>query len=321
MKPLAAMAMGVVLTAAAPAALETQVTAPGPDGPLAGTMLAPSGSGGAPVVLIVPGSGPTDRNGDSPLGVKAAPYRLLAEGLAAKGVASVRIDKRGMFGSRAAVPDANAVTIDDYATDVHSWVGAIRRTTGARCVWVLGHSEGGLVALAAGQKPEGICGLILVSTPGRPLGEVLRDQLKANPANAPVLDQALSAIDALEAGRRVDVAGMNPALLPLFRPQVQGFLISELALDPATLIARFHGPVLILQGERDLQVAVADAKRLAAADPAAKLVLLPGANHVLKAVPADDRAANLAAYGDPNLPLAPGVVDAIARFVAGGRAG
>src|SRR3954463_16774488 len=152
--------------ATASASTSREVEAPGPQGPLKGTMLsAPSPH--APIVLIIPGSGPTDRDGNNPLGVTAAPYRLHAEALALKGVSTLRADKRGMFGSKAAIADANAVTIADYAADAHNWAEALRKRTGAQCVWILGHSEGGLVALTAGQQPEGICGLVLVSTPGR----------------------------------------------------------------------------------------------------------------------------------------------------------
>ncbi len=318
---LALVALAASLAAAAqPAAdvRETPIEARGPLGPLRGTLLAPA-KAGAPVVLIVPGAGPTDRDGNSPMGVNAATYRLLAQDLAARGMATVRIDKRGMFGSAKAVADANAVTIPDYAADVHSWVGAIRRTTGVPCVWVLGHSEGGLVALAAaqgGSEVQGICGLLLVATPGRPLGQVLREQLRANPANAPLLDQALAAITRLEGGGRVDPASLHPALQPLFNEAVQGFLISAFAQDPARLIAATKKPVLVLQGERDLQVGVEDARLLAHAKPAAQLVLLPDTNHVLKAVLTDDPAANMATYANPGQPLAPGLVDAIVRFVA-----
>jgi len=197
-----------MLAATMPVASEIQ--APGPQGPLAGTLLTP-GKPNAPVVLIIPGSGPTNRDGNNPMGLKGATYKLVAEGLAARGIASVRIDKRGMFGSRAAIADPNAVTIGDYAADIHAWAAAIRKQTGARCVWVLGHSEGGLVALAAGQQPEGICGLLLVSAAGRPLGTVIRAQLRANPANAPVLAQAEAALDSLEAGKHVDTTGMHQA--------------------------------------------------------------------------------------------------------------
>jgi pimeloyl-ACP methyl ester carboxylesterase len=312
--------IGAILAAALAASVpavsaETPVEAAGPRGPLKGTMLAPAAKPRG-TILIVPGSGPTDRDGNSPLGVKAAPYRLLAEGLAKRGIATVRIDKRGLFGSAGAVPNAYDVTVSDYAADVHQWAKAIRARTGARCVWVLGHSEGALVALAAAQEPTDLCGLILVSGAGRRLSDVIRDQLRANPANAPVLPQAMAAVDTLEAGRRVDTTNMHPALLPLFAPQVQGFVISLFSYDPAALIAKVHLPVLIVQGERDLQISVGDARRLAAADPAAKLVLLPGVNHVLKAVASDERNANFATYADPSLPLAPGVVEAVAGFVA-----
>jgi uncharacterized protein len=199
----------------------------------------------APVVLIIPGSGPTDRDGNSPLGIRASTYRLLADGLAEAGVTSVRIDKRGMFACAAAVADADAVTITDYAADVRSWIATIRARTGRRCVWLLGHSEGGLVAEVAAQYASDVCGLLLVAAPGRPLGQVLRAQLKANPANAPVLAEAIAAIDSLEAGRSVDVTGMHPALLALFRPSVQKFLINAFALDPAELLRGYPNPVLV----------------------------------------------------------------------------
>lgn len=301
----------LLIAAAAAAALP--ITAPGPQGPLAGTYL--DAGKRTPVVLIIPGSGPTDRDGNSPLGLIAEPYRLLAEALAGKGVSSVRIDKRGMFGSKAAIADPNKATISDYATDVHNWAATIRKRTGVHCVWLLGHSEGSLVALAAAQQPDGICGVISVSGAGRKLSDVIREQLRSNPANAPLLDQAMAAIDKLEKGQHVDVTGMNPALLRLFAPQVQDFFIDEIHHDPTRLAASIKVPMLIVQGERDIQVSAADAKALAAAQSKAKLVLIPTMNHVLKDVASDDRAANVATYADPSLPVDATLVDAIVEFV------
>ncbi len=292
---------------------ETFLEAPGPQGSLKGTLLSPSPNP-KNVILIIPGSGPTDRDGNNPLGVNASTYRLLAENLALKGIATLRVDKRGMFASSAAVADANAVTINDYVADVRSWITVLKQYLKSPCIWLLGHSEGGIVALAA-VKERDVFGLIVVATPSCPLGEVLRYQLKANPENAILLDDALFVINELEHNRRTNVQDMHPALQRIFHPAVQGFLIDIFAFNPSHLIASVTKPVLILQGQRDLQVTENDARKLKSANPKATLVLLPDVNHVLKKVNSDDRRENNAAYTNASLPLAPGVVDAITQFL------
>ncbi|QIK97041.1 alpha/beta hydrolase [Sphingomonas sp. HDW15A] len=306
----------IALTLASALAAST-ITAPGPNGPLEGTFI--DAGKGAPIVLIVPGSGPTDRDGNNPLGVTAAPYRMLAEALAGNGVSSVRIDKRGMFGSKGAIPDANKVTIADYAADVHNWAKVIRQRTESKCVWVAGHSEGGVVALAAGQDKSDLCGIVAISAMGRKFGTVLREQLRANPANAPILSAAEKAIDELEAGRDVPTTSLPPVLMGLFNPAVQPFLKDLMAHDSAALAASLKLPLLILSGDLDIQTPVADAKALAAAQPTAKLVIANGVNHVLKSPDGTDRAANLATYGDPARPISPAIVNAVAGFVKAKR--
>jgi pimeloyl-ACP methyl ester carboxylesterase len=310
---MAVMIAGAPVAAAPRAAPKSEPIAAGA---LAGTLERPAGKAKA-TVLIIPGSGPTDRDGNNVRGVKAAPYRMLADDLAARGIATVRIDKRGMFGSKAA-GDANAVTIGAYVADTGAWIAAARLATGAKCVWLAGHSEGGLVALASAHQP-GICGLVLIAAPGRPLDVIIREQVAANSANAPVAGQVDAALTALKAGKHVDVSAMHPALAKgLFNPKVQDFLIDMFRYDPAALAKGASVPVLIVQGEHDIQVSRGDADRLAAAQPKAKLVVVPGMNHVLKVAPAE-RVANVATYADPSLPLAPGLVEAIAAFVTGAR--
>lgn len=290
--------------------VSTPVTLPSEPAPLHGTLLTPS-AGTRAAALIIAGSGPTDRDGNSGLGVSASSYRLLAEGLAVHGVATVRNDKRGVGESAAALTSEAELVFTDYGDDARAWAAETARLTGQPCAWLIGHSEGALVALtAAAGGDDAVCGLVLLSGAGRPIGAVLREQLATAPE--PLLGQALAILAELEAGR--PVADVPPQLAALFRPSVQPYMISWLPLDPAALVAAYDGPVMIGQGTTDIQVGLPDAQAMAAARPDARLVVWEGVNHLLKIAPAD-RAANAATYRDPTLPLAPGVVEDVAAFI------
>ncbi len=306
--------MALFLLIAAAVLASSELSIPGPKGPLAATLTDPGRR--APAIILIPGSGPTDRNGDNPIGVAGGVYRQLATQLAAQEVATMRIDKRGLFGSKAAIADANVVTIADYAADVRAWTRVLRQR-GKRCAWLAGHSEGGLVALAAAQDPRKICGLILLAAPGRKLGAVLREQLKPLPAVQFALADA--AIAKLERSQRVDPASVPPELRSVFNPAVQGYMIDLLSIDPVVLAARTRLPMLIIQGDADLQVTIADARLLAAAQRSAQLVILPNVNHVWKSAKAGDRVGNLATYGNPALAIDPAIATTIARFVKARR--
>lgn len=291
----------------------------GPSGPLRGEALLPDNPRAA--VVIIPGSGPTDRDGNSPQGMRTDSYRQLAEALGAQGISSVRIDKRGMFDSAAALSDAEAATIAGYAEDAGKWAGALAERSGQSCSWLAGHSEGGLVALAtvagdAARAAAPVCGLILLATPGRPIGVLMREQLRANPANAPFEAELESAIGVLEQGAMIDPETLSPPLRPLFRAGLQSYMIQLFAYDPAKLARSVQLPVLIVQGGRDLQVGAVDADALAQAMPQAGRLDLPQMTHMLKT---DQPDRPFATYTDPSLPLVPEVAVAISDFVAGPR--
>jgi len=308
--PVLAVLCGGISNAAP---VSTDMTISGPQGALAGTFL--SSGDHAPIVLMIPGSGPTDRDGNSATGMRPATLRLLAEGLANRGISSVRIDKRGMFGSQAAIPDANKVTISDYVDDVRNWVGAIRKKTGVRCVWVLGHSEGGLVALAAAQKPDGICGLLLLSTAAVSMDRLIGWQLRRNPANAPLLPQADIALARLKAGEHFDDSGLAVPLRPLFSKEIQGYLIDVMHYDPLKLASKISLPVLIVQGGRDVQVFPRNAEMLKAVCPKAEVLMVSQMTHVLKTTPGSAPQDMLRTYTDASLPLSPEIVPSVAQFV------
>ncbi|MBK1970075.1 MULTISPECIES: alpha/beta hydrolase [Brevundimonas] len=292
--------------------VSTPVELPSSPAPLHGTLLTPEGQTRA-VAVILPGSGPTDRDGDSPqFGIRAATYRLQAEGLAERGVATIRIDKRGIGESAAAGGAEADLRFTTNIDDARAWAAEATAKTGRPCAWLIGHSEGALVALATVAKGDDkVCGLVLLSGAGRPAGVVLREQLAAG-LPEPLKTRAYDILTELEAGRTV--ANPPPELAAMFRPSVQPYLISWLALDPAKLAAAYDGPIFIGQGTTDIQVMVADAEALKTAQPRAQLAIWDGVNHVLKVAPAE-RAANIATYMDPALPLAPGVVQAVADFV------
>ena len=287
---------------------------------LEGTLTTPAGPPVAAAVLV-PGSGPTDRDGNNPLGVAGSPYRMLAEALAGEGMAVLRYDKRGLFGSAGQGIDPNDVTVRRYAGDALGWADGLSARFGLPCVHLIGHSEGGLVALAAVElarrstAPERApCGVALVAAPGRPLGAIIREQVaNAEAGGVARSEDADRVLRSLEGGARVPGADVPAALRPLFSEAVQGFLIDVLRYDPADLVARIGRPVLVVHGAEDVQVGAADADRLATAG--GTLVTVPAMSHVLKRVEGTGRAASLSTYADPDAPLAPGLVDALASFL------
>jgi pimeloyl-ACP methyl ester carboxylesterase len=301
---------GAIAAQTPPTGVEVEAT--GPEGPLKGTLL--DAGKGAPIAVIIPGSGPTDRDGNNPMGVKAAHLKMLAEGLGAQGISTIRIDKRGMYGSKGAKAPGSDTKIADYVTDVGNWVATARAKTGAKCVWLIGHSEGGMVALATAQVQKDLCGVVMVASLGRKMTLVMREQFAKNPGNAPLMPQITAVLDSIEAGKVGDTSAMHPALAPIFSPANQRYLIDTGSYDPGKLIATIKIPAMIVQGGRDLQTTMDDANAMKAGQPAAVLKVFPEMNHALKNAPADP-AANFATYNDPNLPLTPGLVDAIAGFI------
>lgn len=302
----------VMALAAMPALAESdiEVEINGGIAPLKGSLLLPEGEARVPAVLIIPGSGPTDRNCNGPGGFHTDAYKLVAVELAKHGVASLRFDKRGVAASTNALTKEENLRFDTYVDDAVAWVAFLKQHKRVSRVVILGHSEGALVGSIAAQRP-GVDAFISLAGAGFRAGETLRRQLGPQ-LPAELKARAFVVIAELEAGRTVTNAPVE--LAALFRPSVQPYLISWFKYDPAAEVAKLRMPALIVQGTTDIQVKVDDAKALAAAAPGAKLVLIDGMNHILRAAPLD-RAANAATYSQPTLPLKPELMPALAGFV------
>ena len=262
-----------------------------------------------PAILIIAGSGPTDRNGNGP-NLSTDTYKLLARGFAEAGIRSLRYDKRGIGESKALVTREEDARFGNFVDDAVTAARSLQARPDVSAIILAGHSEGALIAILAAQKID-VAGLILLASTSRPLSAVLRDQLQTA-LPGPLRDNALAILDKLTSGERA--ANVRPELNALFRPSVQPFLLSLIKLDPAAELARVKTPALLLHAERDLQIGRADFEALRQARPDARRVALPEANHTLKSSPAD-RAGNVALYTNRAAPLDAGVMPPLIDFV------
>lgn len=257
---------------------ESEFELPTAWGRLSGTLQLPAGAGPWPGVLLVAGSGPTDRDGNNPLlPARIDNLRRLAEALAARGVASLRYDKRGLGASTYPGLSEEALRFGDLVDDAVLLARRLARDARIRRLTLAGHSEGALVALlAAASVPAQ--GVVSIAGAGWRASDLIRRQL-AGRLPQECAEAAQRALAALERGETT--ADVPDDLVLLFRPSVQPYLISWFREDPAEAIARLQLPVLIVQGARDAQVDVEQAQRLHAAQPQARLRVMEGVDHLL----------------------------------------
>lgn len=290
--------------------LQRPITLNTGNGELFGSLLLPKSDTPVPVVLIISGSGPTDRDGNNPDGGRTDSLKRLAWVLAKHNIASVRYDKRGVAASLAAAPDERNLTVEGYVADAEAWGRKLKTDPRFGQLILLGHSEGALIATLAAPDVDAAA-VISMSGSARPIDQVLREQL-ARSLPPPLMLRSNELLDSLKAGKTDD--NVPPPLQAIFRPSVQPYLISLFRQDPAAAFARLKMPALIIQGSNDMQVGINDARLLKAAKPNAELALIEGMNHVLRIVP-NDVKRQLASYKDPNLPLAAELGTRILGFI------
>lgn len=281
-------------------------------GQINGKLLTPGTGNSYPVVLLIAGSGPTDMDGNSAVGpMTNNSLKYLAEGLAAKGIASLRFDKRGIASSRAAGKDEYSLRFDDYVKDVKEWVEYLSRDKRLSGIYVLGHSEGSLIGMLASLDNPKVKGYISLAGAGRPAYELIEEQMASQPQA--IRDMVASVNKELKEGKLVPNVPLG--LQALFRQSVQPYMISWYKHDPKAIIGKLKMPVLILQGGKDIQVSVRDAELLKAAHPGSELHLIDTMNHVLKDCPTTDPQAQMATYTDPSLPINPRLPILLEKFV------
>jgi hypothetical protein len=259
-----------------------------------------------PVALLIAGSGSTDHDGNGPQ-AKPATLKKLSDELVARGIATLRYDKRGAGGWKKEFGNPADFRFKDYVSDAASLVDYLRGSGKFSKLAVIGHSEGGLVAiLIAGRVP--VDRLVLLTTAARKQGDLLKAQLeKQLPPER--FEPVAKAIDAIMAGQIVDPPPPGLAIAPSMQPGIA----SSFTEDPIDPLRKIDVPTLIVAGGRDRQLARLDFLALTTADFAAKMLWLPDMNHVL--VDVNDEADDVASYNQAERPLDPDLIETVATFI------
>ena len=278
-------------------------------GELKGTIAIPKEKEFDTIAIIIAGSGPTDRNGNNPIAGDNNSLKMLAHSLGEEGIASLRYDKRGIAESQSILGKEEDLVFENYIEDVNLWVDKLEKDDRFKNIVIIGHSEGALIGGVSSIEKD-VQGYVSIAGAGENAADTLERQLKAQSEEGYNLSKPI--IDNLRIGKLTE----NPPkeLDSLFRESVQPYLISWFKYDPSQIIGKIEVPVLIIQGENDLQVTVEDAEKLKEGNPESKLVLIDKMNHILKDAPTD-QAGNMETYSKPDLSLNKELVKEIVTFL------
>lgn len=274
---------------------------------LFGTLTVPDGLKKFPVALLIAGSGPTDRNGNN-LTMKNNSLKMLAEALAKNGIASLRYDKRGIGESKPSAIFESNLVFENYTEDAKSWINYLKQDKRFTQLIVIGHSEGSLIGMIAAGKANKF---ISIAGAGTSADKLIKEQI-ASKSNQQINDMTFPIIDSLKAGNTVKK--VDPMLNSLFRASIQPYLISWFKYEPQTEIKKLVIPILIIQGNNDLQVTVKDAKNLHEANKNSELLIVDKMNHIMKIIDGD-KNANMESYNNENLPISEVMIDKIVSFI------
>ncbi|WP_310595508.1 serine aminopeptidase domain-containing protein [Flavobacterium sp.] len=275
---------------------------------LKGTLYSPlKQSNKTNLVILIAGSGPTDRDGNQK-GLTNNSLKLLAEALANNGIAVYSYDKRIFAQIASGKLDEASLSFDNFIDDAKAVIQYFKNQKKYHSITIAGHSEGALIGMVAADGNAD--GYISIAGAGRPIDEVLVEQIGKQ---APFLKEEVQKnLETLKSGTTFELK--NQMLASLFRASVQPYMISWIKYNPQSEIKKLHVPTLLINGDKDIQVSVNDAQLLQQAKPEAQLKIISNMNHIFKEIKGDE-AENKASYTNPDLPISKELPLIITTFI------
>jgi pimeloyl-ACP methyl ester carboxylesterase len=259
------------------------------------------------LVILIAGSGPTDRDGNQK-GLTNNSLKLLAEALANNGIAVYSYDKRIFAQIASGKLDEASLSFDNFIDDAKAVIQYFKNQKKYHSITIAGHSEGALIGMVAADGNAD--GYISIAGAGRPIDEVLVEQIGKQ---APFLKEEVQKnLETLKSGTTFELK--NQMLASLFRASVQPYMISWIKYNPQSEIKKLHVPTLLINGDKDIQVSVNDAQLLQQAKPEAQLKIISNMNHIFKEIKGDE-AENKASYTNPDLPISKELPMIITTFI------
>jgi pimeloyl-ACP methyl ester carboxylesterase len=259
------------------------------------------------LVILIAGSGPTDRNGNQ-MGMTNNSLKLLAEALANNSIAVYSYDKRIFAQMASGKLDEASLTFDNFIDDAKAVILYFKNQKKYHSITIAGHSEGALIGMVAADGNADA--YISLAGAGRSIDEVIIEQIGKQ---APFLKEEVEKnLTTLKSGNTFELK--NQMLASLFRASVQPYMISWIKYNPQNEIKKMQIPSLLINGDKDIQVSVQDAQLLQQAQPNAQLHIIPNMNHIFKVIKGDD-TENKASYTNPELPICVELTSIITTFI------
>ena len=269
-----------------------------------GTLVVPESIENPPLVILIAGSGPTDRDGNQSF-MKNNMLKKLAEKLSENGIATFRYDKRVVKQLKTRTFDKN-IRFDDFVTDAKSVITYFRPSYSS--IIIAGHSQGSLVGLLATEA--GVDGFISLAGAGNPIDQIILEQITNT---APFFtEETKRVLEILKSGKTT--TDFPPALGSIFNLDIQPFMSNWMQYNPQELIKSLKIPVLIINGTKDLQVSASEAQVLKAHKADAELVIIDNMNHILFEINGDD-LVNTKSYNEMTHSIMPEVITSMLHFI------